>query len=199
MISAAPSAIISRRFRTLQSCGAPRYGAPTFAHQVRDENSMIMAAANNARIDGDKAMMEASSPSGAPALTAADVFRAARGAEAAHEVRPVPDDSALWLNLVATTRRTNRNASPCGQVVTHRLQCDTAIANPARCEDHEGLSLPFEGMIAKVGGSGISSINNDRTALSFSMSLPRFSTRLTSRLNLRDQTGVSTSDVQILE
>jgi hypothetical protein len=152
MISAAPSAIISRRFRTLQSCGAPRYGAPTFAHQVRDENSMIMAAANNARIDGDKAMMEASSPSGAPALTAADVFRAARGAEAAHEVRPVPDDSALWLNLVATTRRTNRNASPCGQVVTHRLQCDTAIANPARCEDHEGLSLPFEGMIAKVGG-----------------------------------------------
>ena len=58
MISAAPSAIISRRFRTLQSCGAPRYGAPTFAYQVRDENSMIMAAANNARIDGDKAMME---------------------------------------------------------------------------------------------------------------------------------------------
>ena len=59
MISAAASAIISRRFRTLQSCGAPTHGAPTFAYQVSGEYSMIMAAAMNGWIDGDKAMMEA--------------------------------------------------------------------------------------------------------------------------------------------
>jgi porphobilinogen synthase len=34
------------------------FGAPTFAYQVSGEYSMIMAAANNDWIDGDKAMME---------------------------------------------------------------------------------------------------------------------------------------------
>jgi porphobilinogen synthase len=34
------------------------FGAPTFASQVSGEYSMIMAAANNGWIDGDKAMME---------------------------------------------------------------------------------------------------------------------------------------------
>jgi porphobilinogen synthase len=34
------------------------FGAPTFAYQVSGEYSMIMAAANNGWIDGDKAMME---------------------------------------------------------------------------------------------------------------------------------------------
>jgi porphobilinogen synthase len=34
------------------------FGAPTFAYQVSGEYSMIMAAAGNAWIDGDKAMME---------------------------------------------------------------------------------------------------------------------------------------------
>lgn len=33
-------------------------GAPTFAYQVSGEYSMIMAAAMNGWIDGDKAMME---------------------------------------------------------------------------------------------------------------------------------------------
>jgi porphobilinogen synthase len=53
MISAVASAIISRRFRTLQSPGAP-----TFACQPSGEYSMIMAAAQNGWIDGDQAMME---------------------------------------------------------------------------------------------------------------------------------------------
>ena len=35
-----------------------KFGAPTFAYQVSGEYSMIMAAANNGWIDGDKAMME---------------------------------------------------------------------------------------------------------------------------------------------
>ena len=34
------------------------FGAPTFAYQVSGEYSMIMAAAERAWIDGDKAMME---------------------------------------------------------------------------------------------------------------------------------------------
>jgi porphobilinogen synthase len=34
------------------------FGAPTFAYQVSGEYSMIMAAANNGWLDGDKAMME---------------------------------------------------------------------------------------------------------------------------------------------
>ena len=34
------------------------FGAPTFAYQVSGEYSMIMAAAQNGWIDGDKAMME---------------------------------------------------------------------------------------------------------------------------------------------
>jgi porphobilinogen synthase len=34
------------------------FGYPTFAYQVSGEYSMIMAAANNGWIDGDKAMME---------------------------------------------------------------------------------------------------------------------------------------------
>ena len=34
------------------------FGAPTFAYQVSGEYSMIMAAANNGWIDGDKVMME---------------------------------------------------------------------------------------------------------------------------------------------
>ncbi len=34
------------------------FGAPTFAYQVSGEYSMIMAAANNGWIDGDRAMME---------------------------------------------------------------------------------------------------------------------------------------------
>ena len=34
------------------------FGFPTFAYQVSGEYSMIMAAANNGWIDGDKAMME---------------------------------------------------------------------------------------------------------------------------------------------
>ena len=34
------------------------FGAPTFAYQVSGEYSMIMAAAHNGWIDGDKAMME---------------------------------------------------------------------------------------------------------------------------------------------
>jgi porphobilinogen synthase len=34
------------------------FGAPTFVYQVSGEYSMIMAAANNGWIDGDKAMME---------------------------------------------------------------------------------------------------------------------------------------------
>ena len=34
------------------------YGAPTFAYQVSGEYAMIMAAAQNGWIDGDKAMME---------------------------------------------------------------------------------------------------------------------------------------------
>jgi porphobilinogen synthase len=34
------------------------FGAPTFAYQVSGEYAMIMAAANNGWIDGDKAMME---------------------------------------------------------------------------------------------------------------------------------------------
>jgi hypothetical protein len=34
------------------------FGAPTFAYQVSGEYSMIMAAANNGWMDGDKAMME---------------------------------------------------------------------------------------------------------------------------------------------
>jgi delta-aminolevulinic acid dehydratase/porphobilinogen synthase len=58
MISAAASAITSRRFRTLQSRGALKYGKPTFTYQVSGEYSMIMAAANNGWIDADKAMME---------------------------------------------------------------------------------------------------------------------------------------------
>ena len=43
-------------------------GAPTFAYQVSGEYSMIMAAAMNGWIDGDKAMMEAKSRSSAPTL-----------------------------------------------------------------------------------------------------------------------------------
>jgi len=35
------------------------FGFPTFAYQVSGEYSMIMAAAQNGWIDGDKAMMEA--------------------------------------------------------------------------------------------------------------------------------------------
>jgi porphobilinogen synthase len=58
MISDAESAIISRRSRTLQSRGAPTCGARTFACQVSGEYSMIMAAAINGWIDGDKAMTE---------------------------------------------------------------------------------------------------------------------------------------------
>ena len=59
------------------------FGAPTFAYQVSGEYSMIMAAANNGWIDGDKAMMES-----LIALQArrrrrgAHLFRAARGGEA---------------------------------------------------------------------------------------------------------------------
>jgi porphobilinogen synthase len=34
------------------------YGAPTFAYQVSGEYAMIMAAARNGWIDGDKAMLE---------------------------------------------------------------------------------------------------------------------------------------------
>jgi len=34
------------------------FGAPTFAYQVSGEYSMIMAAANNGWLDGDKAMVE---------------------------------------------------------------------------------------------------------------------------------------------
>ena len=34
------------------------FGAPTFAYQGRGEYSMIMAAAGNGWLDGDKAMME---------------------------------------------------------------------------------------------------------------------------------------------
>ena len=34
------------------------FGAPTFAYQVSGEYAMIMAAANNGWLDGDKAMME---------------------------------------------------------------------------------------------------------------------------------------------
>ena len=56
MMSAAASAIISRRFPTLQSRGALTHGAPSFACQASDEYSMIMAAAQSAWIDGDKAM-----------------------------------------------------------------------------------------------------------------------------------------------
>ncbi len=58
MTSAAASAITSRRFRTLQSHGGPTHGARTFAYKASGEYSMIMAAANNGWLDGDKAMME---------------------------------------------------------------------------------------------------------------------------------------------
>jgi porphobilinogen synthase len=34
------------------------FGAPTYAYQVSGEYAMIMAAAENGWIDGDKAMME---------------------------------------------------------------------------------------------------------------------------------------------
>ena len=34
------------------------FGVPTFAYQVSGEYAMIMAAAQNGWIDGDKAMME---------------------------------------------------------------------------------------------------------------------------------------------
>jgi porphobilinogen synthase len=34
------------------------FGSPTFAYQVSGEYSMIMAAAQNGWLDGDKAMME---------------------------------------------------------------------------------------------------------------------------------------------
>jgi len=34
------------------------FGAPTFAYQVSGEYAMLMAAANNGWLDGDKAMME---------------------------------------------------------------------------------------------------------------------------------------------
>jgi hypothetical protein len=58
MMSAAASAIISRRFGTLQPRCALTYGAPTFAYQISGEYSMFMAAAQNGWIDGDKAMKE---------------------------------------------------------------------------------------------------------------------------------------------
>jgi porphobilinogen synthase len=35
-----------------------RFGMPTFAYQVSGEYAMIMAAANNGWIDGDKGMLE---------------------------------------------------------------------------------------------------------------------------------------------
>jgi porphobilinogen synthase len=35
-----------------------RFGVPTFAYQVSGEYSMIMAAARNGWIDGERAMME---------------------------------------------------------------------------------------------------------------------------------------------
>ena len=35
-----------------------RFGMPTFAYQVSGEYAMIMAAADNGFIDGDKAMLE---------------------------------------------------------------------------------------------------------------------------------------------
>ena len=42
---------------------------PTFAYQVSGEYSMIMAAAQNGWLDGDKAMIESLPPSSAPAPT----------------------------------------------------------------------------------------------------------------------------------
>ena len=55
------------------------FGAPTFAYQVSGEYSMIMAAARNGWLDGEKAMMESLSPSNAPAPTACSpILRRAR-------------------------------------------------------------------------------------------------------------------------
>ena len=59
------------------------FGAPTFAYQVSGEYSMIMAAAQNGWIDGDKAMMESLIAFQARRRRwGADLLRAARGGEA---------------------------------------------------------------------------------------------------------------------
>ena len=63
------------------------FGAPTFAYQVSGEYSMLMAAANNGWLDGDKAMMESLHRVQARRRRRrADLFRAARGGEAAREM-----------------------------------------------------------------------------------------------------------------
>ena len=46
-----------------------RFGMPTFADQVSREYAMLRAAADKGFIDGDKAMLEASSPLSARAQT----------------------------------------------------------------------------------------------------------------------------------
>ena len=58
------------------------FGVPTFAYQVSGEYSMIMAAAQNGWIDGDKAMMESLDRLQARRRRRrADLLRAARGGE----------------------------------------------------------------------------------------------------------------------
>jgi porphobilinogen synthase len=57
MIWAVVSAITSRGLRP-KDPAEPEVGASIFAYRLSGEYSMIMAAANNGWIDGDKAMME---------------------------------------------------------------------------------------------------------------------------------------------
>ena len=59
------------------------FGAPTFAYQVSGEYAMLMAAASNGWLDGDKAMMESLTRLQARRRRRrADLFRAARGRKA---------------------------------------------------------------------------------------------------------------------
>ena len=47
-----------RLYRWGNPCARDTFGAPTFAYQVSGEYAMIMAAAQNGWIDGDRAMAE---------------------------------------------------------------------------------------------------------------------------------------------
>ena len=56
------------------------FRVPTFAYQVSGEYAMIKAAAERGWLDGERAMLEACSPSSAPARWRADLCRARRRA-----------------------------------------------------------------------------------------------------------------------
>ena len=63
------------------------FGAPTFAYQVSGEYAMLMAAANNGWLDGDKAMMESLTAFKRAGADGVLTYFAPRAAEKLREMR----------------------------------------------------------------------------------------------------------------